>query len=484
MRAFVLVLVAFSSSAQGGGDGPSMPALVTPEEVAGVEKRLMDRVENNRERRCPRPVLGGASVPGSGRELVAAVVEGDALASPCAIRAEVLRDLLTREAIAEWRRDPSSIPPAVQQGLHACEAVSARVVEAVTHEDVCSPYRPGVRPAPALLGFVRRSKLAILGVRVRHDPAHPLDTITALLAWAQLTQDLQRGGGTLLPTLVGVASFQGEVVPTLRWALEEGGLDAGVLRRVASDLGDLLDSEPSLGPALTGDPDTMLLQVVLPALKGSGYVPPGGWEDGYGPAPGGASVRPLVGATYLVSPQVEQGLLAVAFDEIGRQEREACPEAGTVLACRTRLSDLAVSRAARVKGLSTWRLGLRILVSGDMVREIREIVIDILASIALPAFHKYIDRIAERAFSLAALRIHALVLAASIADGGCPAPEELTGAAWEPVLRDPVFGGQLGVERIDGGYAITPASWFEARPDGDGEGSWRYEFRCTTPSAG
>ncbi len=483
----LLITGALLSPAFAADKPQPMPRLVYPEEIAAVEARLMARIGANKVRRCERPVLGAPGISGSDRELVAALVEGAGAGDPCAEQAEVLKDLLGSKNMDAWRQDPSKIPPEVRDGINTCEALNVQVREAVARRDVCSPYQPGIRPVPAFFGFLRRGKLAILSARVGFDSSQSRDTVVTVLSWARLTQDLYRGGGPLLPAMVGTALFESNVTPTLRWIIEEGGLDASALRVLAADIGNLLDTEPAVGPVLSNDPDVMMLQVVLPALKGPDYVPPGGWEDGYGLARDGNGMGGQLGEKVFVSKELEAALLAVAIDEIGSEQRQACPNDASIIECRTGLLKIAEARMAEAQGLSGWRIAFRILASGDAVREIRETIIDILASIAAPAFHRYIDRIAERSFLLAALRVQVMVLAAQAADGLCTVPEAMTGESWSPVLEDPIFGGRLKVTRMAGTgagealgtdigfYRIVPAAWFDSAASTE---PWSYEFRC------
>jgi len=322
---------------------------------------------------------------------------------------------------------------------------------------------------------MRRGKLAILSVGARFDPAQPRETTASLLRWIRLTQDIYRGGGTLLPAMIGTALFNADLVPTLRWVIEDSALDAAALRGLAGDLGVLLMTEPAVGPVISNDSDFMALQTVMPVLKGPDWVPPGGWEEGYGPV-SERGTGGLLGGKSVLGVRTEAALLAVAFEEIGREQREACPPDVSIVECRARLIAVAEARAVKAQDMSLWRLSFRILASGDAVREIRRTIIDILAAVALPAFHKYIDRLAERSFVLAAMRLHVLVLAEQQAAGACPSPEGLSGAAWEPALQDPIFGGRLTVGRSDDGrWSVAPAAWFDGAAADD---VWAYEFAC------
>jgi hypothetical protein len=470
----VLLLAVLSGPGPGeGADAP--PVMVSRQEVEAVKARLMARVRANQTRVCERPVVGAPAIPGSGRDLLAAAIEGDGDEGPCAVRAEALKDALSTAAMAGWRVDPSTLPRAVREGLDACAGMNARVTEAVLHYDVCSPYQPGVRPTPRLLGFLRRGKLAILALRAAYDPAAPRQTLLPLLSWIRLTQDVFRGGGALLPAMIGTALLETDLIPTLDWILDAGDLDADTLRNLAGDLGDLLDAEPSVGPVIANDSDVMALQTVMPVLSGPDWVPPGGWEEGFGPV-SERGTGGLLGASSAVGVATEAALLAVAFDEINRQQREACPAGATISECRTRLLDLAAVRGATVREQSMWRIGLRILASGDAVREIRTIIVDILASLAIPAFHKYIEHLAERRFLLACARIHALVLVARETGGGCPDRSGMTGDSWDRALEDPVFGGRMVLSRTgDGAYVVVPAGVFDG---GNTLDPWRYEFSC------
>lgn len=475
MGIYTVLLLGFLAAPGTGDAGQAFPVMVSAEEVAAVQARLMARVQANRERVCERPVVGGPAIPGSGSALLAAAIEGGGDEVPCARFAEVLKEEVSREAVDRWRQDPSTIPSNVRDGYAACAGMNAQVADAVRRYDVCSPYQPGVRPVPRLIGFMRRGKLAVMALRADYDPADPRATLVPLMSWIRLTQDIYRGGGTLLPAMIGVALLEADLIPNLRWILDEGDLDAATLRAVAGDLGDLVDTEPSVGPVIANDSDFMALQTVMPVLNGPDWVPPGGWEEGYGPVSERGSGG-LLGEISIIGVGAEAALLAVAFDEINRQQREACPAESPIATCRARLIEIAEARAAKATDVSMWRLGMRILLSGDPVHEIRTIVVDILAAISLPAFHKYIDRLAARAYLLGALRIHALVLLDGREKGICPAVDVLRGEPWDRILEDPVFGGKMALSLDEGGtYHVAPAGAFDGAAEDE---AWAYEFTC------
>ncbi len=299
--------------------------LVGPTELTALEDALMAAVEQNRNRRCPRPVLRGKPLDGPADEAMVAVVESDAL-KDCYDAVKEARDEVQAYLMADFG---AKEPPAAV--LTKCKGLPAALAKAVAHADACSPYLFGRRGSPSLLPVVRGANAAAILVRERAREGQWESSFQLATDALRFYQDLGRGpGASLIAAMVGTAAFEHVIDDGLRPALEAGVLPEKLQAMVLKELGLLMASEPRFCDFLAYERHGMPLQLLLPRLKGEGWTPPGGFDadllDETGkPRPYVEEGKVMAGMTH----DQEAALSWAAMDKIHARMEAACRSAAT-----------------------------------------------------------------------------------------------------------------------------------------------------------
>ncbi len=450
--------------------------LVTPAEVAAVEARVLARVEAYRAASCLRPVLRGAPAKGSGTEAVQEIGEGAPPWQRCISFLEAEAEgLATESSFETYLETGEGVTAELAAALEeACGDLAAGVRAAVAHEEVCSPWRPGVRGNPAFVPLMRTSKAAVILGRTGYTSADALGPAREALDRMRFDQDVIRGGGTLIAAMISTASTVRNQAPWLRWILDRGDLSEAGLTEVVDSLGVLLSTEPPIGAVIEADGYWSFLQLILPPVKGKDWVPPGGWDFDYKPRTDdieetGFSTRSFI------DPKTDAALMVVAMDEIQKTHAAACPVDASVLACMDGLRRYGEAQRRR-DGNGTILRAIKVLGSPDPRMAVRRWIVDVLSGMATPSFGRYVEKYAVRSFTLAALRIHAAVLRAWRSRGACET--DLTGEGWEAYVADPIFDGPLRITRdpATAEWLVRAAGSFELGSSANEE--LEYRFNC------
>jgi len=443
-------------------EGPLI--LVPPEEIAALRASFDREIAANRARRCPRPVLRGEPREGRADEAIDAVARHRAPGlSACvkALRQEVVE-------VSTWLVAPIGEPPAAIVAVaEACAALDGLIAAAVAHEDACSPYLMGRRPGPDVHALDSVAQGAYLRSTEHLRAGRLAEAADLLLDWSRLVQDVSRGDGAPILVALMASSSAASVLSIMRRVLDAAAAadDLGLLERVAAELGALLDSAVAAPDLLAAERQEVALWSALPAIEGRAYEPPGGWYDGYIPPP---SPDEESGPEELVVGlgAAQQAALAwVAVDRRTRGLIAACPPGSDYARCREGLRRYFEARTA----------ALYDVVVPDEPEgghtpasraALRAALLDLLDLAGQQRYHTYIDVVAERAFELAALRLHAQSLLIRARTGACPPPAPLS----IPALGD----APLRVERVGPAVRVLPPAFLA----GDGVGAFPYEFRC------
>ncbi|MFH1530998.1 MAG: hypothetical protein ABIK09_09735 [Pseudomonadota bacterium] len=470
----LLLLGTLAAPPAAGEDPTPVSALVTPEEVAAVEARVMQRIAEYRAVRCVRPVLRGDPTPGSGAEGLAAFGADAPALQGCFSFSEENGEAISPKDLVAFLETGEGLPVDLTEALRSeCGGVSAAVSAAVAHGDVCSPWRPGIKGIPAFLPFIRTSKIAVILGRTAYTSADTLPLARAALDRIRFDQDTFRGGGTLIAAMVGTASTIAYQVPWLRWLLDQASLDEAALSEIVDSLGVLLATEPPVGEIIEADGYWGFLQLILPVLKGSDWTPPGGWDHDHVSAPEDGAGAPF-GTRSFIDARTDAAILLVAMDEIQRAQTAACPLDATPLACIDGLRKHSEEMQRRLEVSKIIR-AIRVLGSPDARTALRQWIVDILMGVATPAFEKYVEKYSLRAIRIAALRVHAAVLREWSATGACR--EDFSGGEWAGIIKDPIFDGDLGVTRdpTTTEWIVRPAGTFSTESINQ---ELEYRFHC------
>ncbi|MBM4370788.1 MAG: hypothetical protein FJ098_03995 [Deltaproteobacteria bacterium] len=477
MKNLLILALALGTMAAEAGETPAPGVsvrLVDEAVLDAIEARLMEDLRGFREQSCPRPVLRGEALPGSGSDAAAALIDPAGSLGPCLEVLEGSSEALTIDDWKDFLREGQGPGEEALTALRAaCGGIGPAVSAAVAHGDLCSPWRPGVRGTPLFMPLLRLSKAAVILGRTGYRAAEAPRLLREALDRVRLDQDSGRGGGTLISSMIGVASTQIQV-PWIAWILEQADLDEAATEAAFRELGILLDSVPPFGRIILADGFWMLLQVVLPMRHGPDWVPPGGF-DADRPESGDPTAD-LLPAREFLDRHAEVALLMVATDRALRGFAEACPGEADLPSCASGLRAWAEKVFAANNVSYAVRL-IRLAASKDMKATVADWIVDILLGISTASYDRYVARYAEVPLTLAALRIQAATLQSYRRDKVCPRADSMTGPDWDELLRDPVFGGRLSVQEIaPREYGVHPAAWF--RDLGEEKAPWRYAFRC------
>ncbi len=448
--------------------------LVSKAELEGLEQNLMAEVEKNRAKKCLRPVLRGEPLPGRADEdILALLAPTDPALLECLKQVETHND-----KISDYLAQPTDKPPAyVKEVLVSCATLPGLVSQAVRHEDACSPFLAGRRGLTRMIHLIRYGKaVAVLAIDAARngDPSAAFHMTLDLL---RLIQDLSRGGGPLIAAMVGVASVSTLAQGGLRTILNEpDGIPAAALAALSSELTALLSTEPTFGSFFAYERYGLSLQMVLPRIKGKGWVPPGGYDDDFDPEADFEELgKPMEG----LDRAQEMGLVWIATEHSMDALEKACPSDLAPAACYRGLKAVAKQKIDQAAE-GQWGRTLEVMLKKDPGPEIRKWIIDILQGVGAPAFFRYVPRYSVRDFYTRTLRLHADIVAARQKTGKCPTVEELQKGKWTDLTTDG-SGGTFRISSLDGGkLVVAPADIFEGTED-DWHRDAEYVIRCPQP---
>ncbi|MBM4352685.1 MAG: hypothetical protein FJ109_02650 [Deltaproteobacteria bacterium] len=430
---------------------PEVKYLVTQEELDALEADLMATVKENQGRLCPRPVLRGKALPGSGQNDLAGVLEGKE--NEACYKAAGGKDA---DALWAWLEQPShdSGPPA---GIvKACRGLPAAVSHATRHEDACSPYLVGRRAMPSLVRLLRLSWVLAMNVRMLADAGKTAAALALAFDGLRLFQDLSRGAGAPYATgTVGGAAWHVIVTrgigPTLSAALPSPDL----LARITQEVEVLLATEPAFCDFLPELRYGPVLLWYLPVLKGEGWVPPGGFEaDMTKPAsvPGG----PPFGSR----EWNDAALHWLVAERRHRELEKACSGQSRPVALAKAFDDVFVAASQRCRRNKCRRV-IFTLLAAEPILELREMLLDGMERSEGPWYVHPVVNYQARTFWLQALRLQLEFLAVRARTGKCPVEADLADSSWEPLLEDCASGEPMLVAVAkDGSVAIRPSVAF------------------------
>ena len=486
------VLLCGLGSACGGDDfveSRPRPLEVDLVPVAGldsVEAELVERGAVWRDRRCLRPALRSTSKPGSGAAAIDQFFRGDTVVSGCV---EVLDEILgVGPDSFDWDGFLSTgdgIPPELISRLNGlCTPALDAVGEAISFEDVCSPWLPGVRADPPDRVIAQRLPMArVLLDRVTYQPVEALETMWNTLELIRFQQDLLRGGGSRDWVARTVPPLRLQQGPWVAWLLESGDLDDAALDRTIEGLSILLDSEPTHGALVAAWGYRFFVQELRPRLHGFFWAPPGGWDPG----------RPLRWGwernNAWMDEDSEKVILLLAVEQHLDVLAEACPTNSELLECIRGLYALAPPDQdddqpipAAGKG-DVERMG-RAMAGPDRKGVFLEWNVDISAvELNRQAWIlvEALEELSFRSLRLAQLRLHAAILRAWRTTGRCPGFADLDGVEWQALTQDPVFGGRLDVSNGAGDEWVMRST---GRYTGYRVNEWDLAYRFHCPPEG
>lgn len=180
-----------------------------------------------RLQQCARPTLRGADLPGSATPLIR---ESLSLMAEPACKAALLAE-------------DGTAGVACLQALDAAQA-------AVRHQQACGPWSGAAVVSQPGIALIRLARAGALRVDGLHAGGSHQEAIELALDLVQLTQDAERGGATILGSLVAHGAFE-----ALRPALERVVAATPPSRRplVVQELETLLAGEPAASSLLLSE---------------------------------------------------------------------------------------------------------------------------------------------------------------------------------------------------------------------------------------
>lgn len=434
------------------------PRWVPDDELAAWRLEAETEADANRTRRCPRPPLRGAPLPGPADDDLAAFVEPPDDLAECVDTVEAVRTELQqlhhpvgepphglpRRVPGWWRALDDPAPPvdAARQVVRACSALPARLHRAVSHEDACSPYTPGRRRVPALLPPVRLAQALEVLARDALAADRPEQAADLALDALRLGQDLRRGPVSWLVAIVSLV-FTETAAGALEATLDRPTpLPAGLADRVAAELEALAASEPHPSAWIDGDALRTALQELLPVLAESGWEPPGGRDVGR------ERPAPLLVARGL-APRDQAALAWDGLRRIRDAFRAACPPESPARTCVDGLLEAGRNLGAAARNpqdLALLEAELRDAGADERnVAALRERVAAMIAGAGAPLLARSTPRLLAAPLWLAELRLLAAFRRLADDTGTCPTLDAFAHPPLAAARLDPTTGGPLAV---------------------------------------
>ena len=439
---------------------------VAPGEVEILEAALMADVRANCGRHCPRPVLHGEPLPGPAYADLLALGEPDAF--------DACLDLFNEDnGLVEWLNNPRGEPPAVVVlTTWLCRPIAARVSLAVRHEDACSPFLAGCRAEDmyASARFMRAAKAVVLLAQDLARSGERSAGLALLTDMLRFSQDVERGDGV---SEVGRMFSNGTSSILILWGLlpflQSEAATPAELGSLIADLSELLATEPAGAAVLAADRESFELMYALPALKGPGWVPPGGFDPSLLREDG----TPI---TFDFEDRDQQARELIVNDAIFRRLEQACPPDLPVTACAaalTRIADEAkAADPALDEELDAMNCGSQLTaeVAGD-----RERTLEVRTACQAAFLSGYVTRPMLTSHLLTAVRLQARMRLHALTTGRCPTLADLRSPAWQAWTLDPVAGRPVDLaEEQPGLWRVCPGPG-ESPPQ-----PWQipYRFAC------
>ena len=446
--------------------------LISPGEMAALEGKLMERVGANQVAKCPRPVLRGNPTAGPADDDIHQLLgPGNATVMECLTHIEKTPD------IDAYLESPvESLADTVAQAQKLCAPVAPLLAAAVQHEDACSPYLAGRKGHPHLIRLIRLSKAVALLMERLSLLGHPAKAVELGLDLLVLSQDISRGGASLICAMVGVATSQITTLRGIRTVLNATDhLAAEQLTSLMAQVDRLIAAEPTFGSFWDYERVGFALMSILPGIKPEGWVPPGGWDEGTNWDPAAGALGESIEG---VSTQQQYGLVLLAADRSFRLLSSACPEGTAPIPCHEALEKAGKENANKATDDKFART-FKTLLSQQPTEEIRAWILDILSAVATPAFNKYVVRYANRMQNYVAVRSHLAIIAFRLEQGRCPAKGDFkTDARLSAALLEPWSNDSMTVTVKDAGRITltAPAAYAHFKDDRTAQ---EYLIQCT-----
>lgn len=444
------------------------PALVTQQEVADLEAKLMSEVQLNQTRQCLRPVLRGEVVPGRADDDVVAVIEGAGFVACFEYAREQNKALKAwLEAGGKGDGQGEGIPGELNS---KCAGLPEAIQRAVKHEDACSPYLFGRRAMPSLVASMRAA--LVLAVQARLAGAEKREEAVALvLDGIRFFQDLGRGAGApLISGVITAAAIDTLVRNALHPLLLAGATPAAMLAQWGKEVDLLRRFHLDFCGFLPYERYGIPLQLIVPQLKGSDWNPPGGFDKGSKPRSKSGS-QAARGESWH-----EVGLSWVAMDRVHAKLHSACLLSPDPLQQIRSMQQLEESLSARAHA-PVWARVVALLLSHDPLNNIREWVFDILGGIAMPSVGHYSVRYHLSTVLLQAARVHLQWLATSAAGGKCPADKRAASLLLEAAFKEVPATIPMQIQVTKGNVVLRPSAEFLAAM-GESASKAEYSFPC------
>lgn len=478
--------------------------LVSAEEIAVLRAEVDELAQANQTRSCLRPVLRGTAVPGSAEDDLIALVEGADDTRACL---KMLRHLAQEEHV-DWsngflaglsnadtqsRLWRSPLPPASpladdslpQQISEACAPVRLRLRAAGARKDACSPYLPGRRCSPESLIVLLDLAKAVAAMAWLHvSRAELRPAAELLLDTLRFTQDLERGGSSLIYVAMGGAStnFLAGVLELVVNSSTAQHTD--LLAELEAQLTLLLSTEPHPHTFIEAEYLTFVLDMVLPKLEPGEAFPPGYdffWSAATSRSrEGKASDRSL--KTLGADQRDDMAMAWLASAEIFRDRVAACPATSTPRACREAVTELHAGYAKAVgANESGWpifnRLEGKMLVAmfreGDPHQAFRQTIVKVLKA-TVPNLASHFLSQSRRRFLLASARLAVAYRRLAFSRGSCPGPAEMAAELGE-YGADPDSGLPMTVTVSDtGALLLAPSAGYPV----DKRGAMLFKVSC------
>jgi hypothetical protein len=460
------------------------PRFVSVAELEAIESRARSAATSFAAHSGGRPVLRGTAIPGSGIADLISLVDGSPELAAC----EKFFGAEQSDGLVEylWPPTPAELPPRFgrvarpygtvtdhplfRSAVEACSSAAMRLTRAVSHESAGSPYLPGRGPDPAHpIAILRVARGVACVARADVEAGRFAEAAALLLDGLRFLQDLERGGTNFFVAMMTAAGSLIVVSEIEAMLNAPTPLGDALLADLDRELSALMATETPAGRFLQAEVLSGLLYRDLPQVRGTEWVPPGGWAAS-GPPPADEGEDASLDLGPLLDRAEYSEFSALVMDSLGQMLAGTCPEEHTPVECADAVRAVASQAVdelseAHVKVVST-------MLSFSGVQETLSSVRGYLTSgtmvLVLPGYPKYLRWLGSRRFLVAALRVQAAYRRIADASGTCPTLAAFETAPLRELLKDPSSGKKIVVVALTTRqFSLTPPTPLRLRRSGE-----------------
>ncbi len=344
----------------------------------------------------------------------------------------------------------------------ACAPFLAHIRLATQHGDACNPYRLGVRKEAGIIAFARTILPVMAISKMELSAGNQKEAFEQLTDVARFSQDLARGGTGWFEASLS-RRFIGRVVSILEQELNRSShIDEDLLIQLRDELTQLIETQPHPSSIILGDLNDFIFIPGMAAAKKDNWLPPEHWGK-FPETPIERTEDHLSAEEWKevfrrkVKTDDHTWRITMAFDQLRKEYRRACPEASLPLDCYRGFRRYSDGIGKPPEGI--WRYVDMYIASakGDANTVLQERLVKVINA---TTSENLLNRLPEHSridFYLAALRLMVDYRLVVEETANCPHPNVLNDERFQEHRTDPFSGKTIRIVPISTGR-------FELRP--------------------